>query len=82
MKPEIQLKSRGGIDNRLVQIEGEPLKFRLETEFNYRVGFRDESTNECTFIDTAGGPFIVVGSEIDGHIVKAIYKDGTVEFES
>ena len=82
MKPEIQLKSRGGIDNRLVQVEGEPLKFQLKTEFNYRIGFRDEAKEECDFIDPAGGPFIAVGSEIDGHIVKAIYKNGTVEFES
>lgn len=35
MKPEIQLNSRGGIDNRLIQIEGKPLHYRLKTEFNY-----------------------------------------------
>lgn len=82
MKPEIQLNSRGNIDNRLVQVEGEPLKYQLKTEFNYRVGFRDENIDECTFIDPAGGPFITVGSEIDGHIVKAIHKSGIIEFES
>lgn len=82
MKPEIQLKSRGGLDNRLVQVEGEPLKFKLETDYNYRVGFKDDNMEECTFIDPAGGPFIAVGSEIDGHTVKAIYKSGIVEFES
>lgn len=82
MKPEIQLSSRGNIDNRLVQVEGESLKFKLKTEFNYRIGFKDDAMEECTFIDPAGGPFISVGSEVDGHIVKAIYKDGTVEFES
>lgn len=82
MKPEIQLNSRGGIDNRLVQVEGSPLRFKLKTEFNYRIGFKDGSKEECTFIDPSGGPFITVGSEIEGHVVKAIYKDGTVEFES
>lgn len=82
MKPEIQLNSRGGIDNRLVQVEGEPLKFQLKTDFNYRVGFRDENIDECTFIDPAGGPFITVGSEIEGYKVKAIYRNGIVEFES
>lgn len=82
MKPEIQLNSRDNMDNRLVQIEGEPLKYRLKTEFNYRVGFRDENMEECVFIDPAGGPFISIGSEIDGHIVKAIHKDGVIEFES
>lgn len=82
MKPEIQLESRGGLDNRLVQMEGEPLKFKLETDYNYRVGFKDDNMEECTFIDPAGGPFIAIGSEIDGHIVKAIHESGIVEFES
>lgn len=82
MKPEIRLDSRGNIDNRLVQVEGEPLKYQLKTEFNYRVGFRDENIDECTFIDPAGGPFITVGSEIDGHTVKAIHESGIIEFES
>lgn len=82
MSSEIQLNSRGGIDNRLIQIEGEPLKFKLKTEFNYRVGFNDDGSSECTFIDPAGGPFISIGNKIEGHIVKAIYGDGIIEFES
>lgn len=82
MKPEIQLKSRGGLDNRLVQVEGEPLKFKLETNYPYRVGFKDDDMKEYTFIDPAGGPFIAIGSEIEGHKVKAIYERGIVEFES
>lgn len=82
MKHEIRLDSRGNIDNRLVQIEGEPLKYQLKAEFNYRVGFRDENIDECAFIDPAGGPFITIGSEIDGHIAKAIHKSGIIEFES
>ena len=82
MKPEIKLYSREGLDNRLVQVEGEPLKFKLKTDYYYRVGFKDDNTEECTFIDPAGGPFITVGSEIDGHIVKAIHGNGIIEFKS
>lgn len=82
MKPEIQLESRDGLDNRLVQVEREPLKFKLETDYNYRVGFKDDNMEECTFIDPASGPFITIGSEIEGYKVKAIYRNGIVEFES
>lgn len=82
MKPKIQLHSRGSFDNKLIQIEGEPLKFKLKTEFNYRVGFKENNMEECTFIDPTGGPFIAIGSEIDGHIVKTIYENGIIEFES
>lgn len=82
MKPEIQLNSRGGLDNRLVQVEGEPMKFELRTDYNYRVGIIDKNSEEYSFIDPAGGPFITVGSEIEGHEAKAIYKDGTIEFKS
>lgn len=81
MKSEIKLNSRGNIDNRLIQIEGKPLKFKLETPFNYRIGFENDNIEECTFIDPAGGPFIKVGSEIDGHKVKSIHGNGTIEFE-
>lgn len=82
MKHEIKLNSRGGIDNKLVQVEGEPMKYELKTEFYYRVGFTDTKSRECTFIDPAGGPFITVGSEIDGYKVKAIHEKGIIEFES
>ncbi len=81
MNKEIQLHSRGGIDNKLVQIEGEPLKFKLEAAYGYRVGFKTDDEDDCTFIDPAGGPFITVGTNIEGYIVKTIFKDGTIEFE-
>ena len=82
MKPKkIQLKSRGGLDNKLVQVEGEPLKFKLETDYNYRIGFKNNNIEGCTFIEPAGGPFITVGSEIERHKVKAIYGNGIIEFE-
>lgn len=78
MKPEIQLNSRYNTDNRLIQIEGSPLKYKLKTDYNYRIGFEN---NKCTFIDPSGGPFITIGSEIEGHVVKAIYDNGIIEFE-
>lgn len=81
MKSEIQLNSRYGLDNRLIQVDGDPLKFKLKASHYYRVGFKDENMEEYTFIDPAGGPFITIGSEIDGHKVKAIHKDGIIEFE-
>lgn len=82
MKPEIQLDSRGNLDNRLIQVDGEPLKYKLKTDFSYRVGIENNSEERYTFIDPAGGPFIAIGSEIEGHKVKAIYGDGIIEFES
>lgn len=77
----IKLNSRGGTNNKLVQINGESLKYKLETEFCYRVGFKDDSMKECSFIDPSGGPFITIGSVIEGHKVKAIYESGIIEFE-
>lgn len=55
MKPEIQLNSRGGIDNRLVRVGGEDsTKYELKTPFDYRVEFtRDKN---YPFIDPSGGP--------------------------
>lgn len=84
MKPEIQLNSRYGEDNRLIRVGGEDsLKFKLEIHHPYRVGFNDNNgKEEITFIDPSGGPFITVGSEIEGHIVKALHEGGIIEFES
>ena len=48
MRPEIKLESRGGIDNRLVQVKGESLKFELKTEYNYRVGLKDNEGDRRT----------------------------------
>lgn len=83
MKPEIQLNSRYGEDNRLVRVGGEnSLKYELKARHNYRVGFRDADSEEIEFIDPSGGPFITRGTEIEGHIVKAVYKGAIVEFKS
>lgn len=82
MKHEIQLNSRDGTNNKLVQIEGEPLKFKLEIKYYYRVSLKGNGEEGYTFIDPAGGPFITIGDEIEGHVVKAIHNGGVIEFES
>lgn len=81
MNIEIKLNSRGNLNNRLVQVEGEPLKYQLKTDFNYRVGFKD-NIDEITFIDPAGGPFISIGDDIEGHRVKSIHQNGIIEFDA
>lgn len=83
MKPEIKLESRDGEDNRLIRIGGEDsLMFKLNTEFNYRVGTITDNPYKYSFIDPSGGPFIRIGSIIEGHVVKAIHEGGIIEFES
>lgn len=59
MKQEIKLKSRGNIDNRLIQLEENSSKYKLKTNFDYRVGFEDDNINKYSFIDPAGGPSLV-----------------------
>lgn len=82
MKKEIKLNSRDNLDNKLIRIGDETsLKYQLQTNYNYRVGFEDNNLDVYTFIDPAGGPFITVGTEIDGHKVKAIYSPAIIEFE-
>ena len=75
---KIKLASRG-VDNYLVPIDNNT--YKLQTEFNYRVGFKGDTPNECTFIDPAGGPFITVGDKIANRKVKAIYSNGLIKFE-
>lgn len=81
---EIQLESRGNIDNRLVRVGDETSnQYRLDTKFNYRVGFEgNPDDGNYIFIDPAGGPFMAIGSEIKGHKIKAIRNGGIIEFES
>lgn len=75
---EIKLQSRDNIDNRLIHIEGN--KYQLKTPYNYRVGF-NKDFDDITFIDPAGGPFITIGTEIEGMKVKGLYSKGIVEFK-
>lgn len=78
---KIKLNSRDGTNSTLIQTK-EPLKYKLETEYCYRIGFKGDSMKECSFIDPSGGPFITIGSIIEGHKVKTIYENGVIEFES
>lgn len=81
MAKEIKLESRGNLNNRLVQVDNSPNKYQLITDYNYRAGLIEGNTEEYSFIDPAGGPFISVGSTLLGKKVKAIYKGGIIEFE-
>lgn len=83
MKPEIQLKSRYGVDNKLVRVDTDSSVFyKLITPHNCRVGISEEDPYKCTFVDPSGGPFIDIGYEIDGHKVKAIHAGFIIELES
>ena len=78
-KAEIKLKSRyAHSDNRLVHIEGN--KWKLKTNYQYRLIMYMNST-DIRSIDPEGGPFMSVGAEIEGHIIKSISADGIIEFE-
>ena len=79
MKAEIKLYSRG-VDNRLVRIGSEDsTKYKLETPHYYRMGY--SSDNNYMFIDPSGGPFMAIGTEIDGHKIRKIHDGGIIEFE-
>lgn len=84
MKEVIKLNSRYKEDNRLIRIGNDSsLKYQLETELDtWRYGIIEDNPDEYSFIDPSGGPFITIGTEIEGHIVKSIHKGGIVEFES
>lgn len=81
MKSEIKLESRGNLENILVQTENNPLRYKLRSEFCCRMGLNKDKPSEANFLDPAGGPFMTVGDIIDGHKIKAIYTDCTIEFE-
>lgn len=84
MKPEIQLDSKYGIDNRLIRVGDDSLKYKLKTPHNYRVGLIEGNPDEYSFVDPTGDPFITKGVEIEGHVVKVVHNDDgiIVEFES
>lgn len=77
MEKVIKLQGRG-VNHKLVHVEGN--KYKLQTEFNYRVGF-EKNEDDITFIDPAGGPFMHVGYEIEGRKIKKLYNEGIIEFE-
>ncbi len=83
MKDTIKLNSRYGKNNKLVRMDNPCPKYQLVTGDDFwRCGIIEDNPNEYSFIDPSGGPFITKGVEIEGHIVKAIYEGGIIEFES
>lgn len=83
---DIKLKARYGYTHQLKHI-GENL-WQLETDpksnGTYRcLGFEGEKEIGplISAIDPEGGPYICIGSEIDGKIVKSITKNGIIELE-
>lgn len=82
----INLPARYGYIHRLVKIGDK--KYRLEFDKKstgtYRcIGFEGQSpmAEFIYAIDPEGGPFLVVGTEIEGNIIKSITSDGLIEFE-
>lgn len=74
MDEVIYLTSRYNDTHRLERIgESDSHLFSLKTEFSYRVGFNEDST-EYIFVDPAGGPFLTVGSKVDNYTIKSIRK--------
>lgn len=83
MQKVIKLNSRYKTNNVLIRTDDkESLIYKLKPEFECcRVGIIEDNPDEYYFIDPSGGPFITKGTIINGHKVKAIYKDYLIEFE-
>lgn len=83
---EIELKARYGyvhhlkhIGDNLWQLEADP---KSGGYFRY-IGFEGETELGPFYsaIDPDGGPYISIGSEINGKIVKSITNNGIIELE-
>lgn len=80
MKDIIKLYSRYE-PKYLYKVSDNPLQYELKTLEYLRIGFKEGSDNECTFIDPSGGPMLSLGDKIEGLIIKNIYSNGIIEFE-
>lgn len=58
---EIQLFNRYNNDIYLEQLSTEPIQYKLCGKFNYMRYGKDENSENISFIDPEGGPFIEVG---------------------
>ena len=79
---EIILKSRhGDIVTKLCSISNSVYEVHTNSMYT-RIGYGVDDSVE--FIDFEGGPFIGIGSNIEGNIVKNITKDNNflIEFEN
>lgn len=86
MKDVIELKARYGYVHQLKHIDGNLWKLEFDPKSGgyYRcIGFSgDEHVGpNISAIDPDGGPYIHIGYEIDGKIVKSITNDGIIELE-
>ena len=71
-------------NDRVVLIPIDDNKFKLECTDHYRVGLI-ENSNDFSFVDPSGGPFISINSKWDFGIVKRIYsqdKDIIIEYDN
>ena len=89
MKQEIKLGNRYRAVNKLVLIDEEKGKYKFvcsnPQDYEWlRIGLKEGGTwedNDFYFIDPSGGPFITVGSELDGQIVEKICSEFTEDGE-
>lgn len=86
MRKTILLKSRYGETHRLERIgeKDSHLFLFVPADRYYRIGIDSHINNSIEFVDPSGGPFIYVGGEVEGNIVKYISKKEqgiVIEFE-
>lgn len=85
MKDIIKLKSRYIEDNNYLELvpDTNSKKYLLKTDYSVRIG-RDKDSESYSFVDLSGGPFIQIGTVIEGMTVKSIKKSDKgvlIEFE-
>lgn len=86
MAEVINLPARYGYTHRLVKVDDKKyqLQFDKKSTGTYRrIGFENQSPMAAYIyaIDPEGGPFLAVGTEIEGNIIKSIMNGGIIEFE-
>lgn len=86
MNEIINLPARYGYTHQLIKVGDKTyqLEFDKKSTGTYRrIGFENQSPNAAYVyaIDPEGGPFLAVGTEVDGNIIKSITSGGIIEFE-
>ena len=81
---EIILPARYGMKHKLVQDKGDlwHIEFDKNATGMYRcIGFEgeDQMGSMIYTLDPEGGPYLNVGSEIQGYLIKSITNDGIFE---
>ena len=83
LKKEISFRNRYNVEIKLILIDESKSLYKLyisnPKEYDYlRVGLLEGKTwedKEYSFIDPSGGPFLCVGSEVEGMIISRITED-------